>query len=291
MENHLAQNNIEKKIESFISDIPSLPVSAGKVLEICNDVNVSPFDLNKVISLDPVLTGRLLQLINSAYYGLGSHVTSLVKAITMLGINTVKNLALSTAVLNTLPRNKAHNGLNMEGYWRHCLCVGVTSKLLAVKQGVDPKYHQEYFTAGLLHDIGKLPLNAVLSSDYMNIIAAADNERKHLFNSENESLGTNHCNAGAMIAKAWKLDSPLVDVISFHHGMEEYYGEFMHILYNVAVADYFSIVYDVGFAGNRNPIKPEKAIWEAIGLNEDSFEEFKDSVFLEIDKAKIFLKI
>lgn len=285
----MIQDNLDKKIESFISDIPSLPVSAGKVLEICNNVNASPFDLNKVISLDPVLTGRLLQLINSAYYGLGSHVTSLVKAITMLGINTVKNLALTTAILNSLPGNKVINGLDMEGYWRHCLCVAVTSKLLAAKQGVDPKYHQEYFTAGLLHDIGKIPLNTILSSDYMNIIAAADRERKHLFNTENEGLGINHCSAGVMIAKAWKLDSPLADVISCHHGIEEYYGEFMHILYNVAAADYFSIVYEVGFAGNRNPIKPP--IWEAAGINEDSFEEFKDSVSVEIEKAKIFLKI
>jgi putative nucleotidyltransferase with HDIG domain len=248
-------------------------------------------DLNKVISLDPVLTGRLLKLINSAYYGLNSHVTSLIKAITMLGINTVKNLALSTAILSTLPQNKSLDGLNMEGYWRHSLCVGVTSKLLAAKQGVESKYHQEYFTAGLLHDIGKIPLNSVLSSDYMNTIAAADLDRKHLYNLENESLGINHCNAGALIAKAWKLESPIIDVISFHHGMEEYYGEYLHVLYNVAIADYFSVIYDVGFAGNRNPIKPEKPVWDAIGLNEDSFEELKDKVFQEIEKAKIFLKI
>nr|AGS54411.1 metal-dependent phosphohydrolase [uncultured bacterium contig00180] len=122
------------KIDTFISDMPSLPVSVGKVLEICNKPDVSPSDLNHVISLDPVLTGRILQLINSAYYGLGTHVTSLVRAITMLGINTVKNLALSTAILSTLPEYKGINGIDMEGYWRHCLCVGVTAKLLAVKK-------------------------------------------------------------------------------------------------------------------------------------------------------------
>jgi len=115
-------------------------------------------DLNQVISLDPVLTGRLLQLINSTYYGLNNRVTSLIKAITMLGINTVKNLTLSTTILGILPRNRKLRGLDMEGFWRHCLCAGVTSKLIAVKQEVDPKYQQEYFTTGLLHDIGKVPL-------------------------------------------------------------------------------------------------------------------------------------
>ena len=287
----MEQNKYDRNIESFIAEIPSLPVSAGKVMEVCNNRNVIPADLNKVIELDPVLTGRLLKLINSAYYGLGTHVTSLIKAITMLGINTVKNLALSTAILGTLPKNKIINGLNMEGYWRHCLCVGVTSKMLAEKQGVDRKFHQEYFTAGLLHDIGKIPLNAVLPEDYMNTVASADREHKQLFNLENDMLGINHCDAGIMIANSWKLDSPVSDVIIKHHNMKEYYGEFLHVLYNVAAADYFSIIYDIGFAGNRYPEKPEDAVWDSLGINENSFESIKDNVFLEIEKAKIFLKI
>ncbi|MCL2271683.1 MAG: HDOD domain-containing protein [Treponema sp.] len=287
----MKQNEYSNKIESFINEIPSLPVSAGKVMEVCNNRNVNPSDLNKVIELDPVLTGKLLKLINSAYYGLGTHVTSLIKAITMLGINTVKNLALSTAILGTLPKNRILDGLNMEGYWRHCLSVGVTSKLMAEMQGVDRKYHQEYFTAGLLHDIGKIALNAVLSEDYMLTVASADREHKQIYTLENDSLGINHCDAGIMISNAWKLDSPVSDVILWHHSVKEYYGEFLHILYNVAVADYFSIIYEIGFAGSRYPVKPEKNVWEAIGVNDNSFEEIKDKVFLEIEKAKIFLKI
>jgi len=288
----MTHRSIKFLIESYIKDMPSLPVSVGKVMEICDSQSVNPSDLNKVISLDPVLTGKLLKLINSAYYGLSSHVTSLVKAITMLGINTVKNLALSTAILGTLPKNKNHYGLNMEGFWRHCLCVGVTSKLLAVKQGVDPKYHQEYFTAGLLHDIGKIPLSAALDSDYMHTVSTADSEHKPLVYVENESLGINHCAAGEMIAKEWKLyNSPIADVISWHHDISNYYGENMHILCSVAIANYFSVAYDVGFSGNRKPIKPDKKIWDTAGLKEDSFEDLKEKVSLEIEKAKIFLKI
>ena len=284
-------NAINSKIEEYIDEMPSLPVSVGKVMEICNNTSVNPSDLNKVISLDPVLTGKLLKLINSAYYGLNTHVTSLVKAITMLGINTVKNLALSTAILSTMPKNKDLNGLDMEGFWRHCLSVGVISKLLAVKHGVDPKYHQEYFTAGLLHDIGKVPLNAVLSIDYMHIISNADREHKPLFTAENDRLGFNHCTAGKMIAGAWKLDSPLYDVITWHHNINEYSGENSNILLNTAIADYFSVVYEVGFAGNRKSPKPVDNIWEAIDLNEDTFESLKSIVSQEIEKAKIFLKI
>ena len=286
-----AHNKIHEEIETFINDMPSLPVSARKVLEICNMPNANPSDISKVISLDPVLTGRLLKLINSAFYSLNSRVTSLVKTITMLGINTVKNLTLSTAMLSTLPKNKVINGINMEGYWRHSLCAGIASKLLAEKQGVAAKFHQEYFTAGLLHDIGKIALNAVLSEEYMRTIEIAAREKKPLFIAENENLGINHCTAGEMIVKAWKLDSPVSDVISFHHSTEEYNSEYLHIIYNVVAADYFSVINDFGFAGNENPKKPDDAVWKIIGLNEKSFEELKNKASMEIEKAKIFLRL
>lgn len=287
----MAQNNINDKIESYINDIPSLPVSVGKVMEVCNVASVNPSDINKVISLDPVLTGRVLKLINSAYYGLNTHVTSLIKAITMLGINTVKNLALSTAILSALPKNKGIHGLDMEGYWRHCLSVGVISKLLAIKQGIDPVYHQEYFTAGLLHDIGKIPINAVLSADYLRIVSIANHEHKPLFIAENENLGTNHNIVGEMIASAWKLDSPVYDVIAWHHNIKGYSGKNFDILFIIAVANYFSVTYEVGFAGNMIFAKPADNIWKTIGLSEDSIEEIKIKVSKEIEKAKIFLKI
>lgn len=284
-------NNLSEKVKNYVMEIPSLPVSVGKTLQICDNANVNPSDLNKIISLDPVLTGRVLKLINSAYYGLGTHVTSLVKAITMLGLNTVKNLVLSTAVLNTLPENKGIDGLNMEGFWHHCLCVGVTSKLLAKKQGIDSKYLEEYFAAGLLHDIGKIPLNAVLTSEYMHLITVADRERKQLLTVENESLGFNHCEAGQMIANLWKLDSPITDVISCHHDINGCLDENLNIVCNVAIADYLSVVYEVGFAGNRKPLKPDQKTWETIGMSEDVFLEIMEKLYQEIEKAKVFLQV
>ncbi|MCX7654895.1 MAG: HDOD domain-containing protein, partial [Treponemataceae bacterium] len=157
---------VERKIDSYIKNMPSLPTTVAKVLEVCNNPRTSPADLNQVISLDPVLVGRVLKLINSAYYGLGQQVTSLVRAIIMLGINTVKNLALSSAVLRNLTSRKDFQALEMDGFWRHSLCVGVAAKMIAKKRGVDPKLTEEYFAAGLLHDIGKIDsgLNPITKS-------------------------------------------------------------------------------------------------------------------------------
>ena len=290
-ESKLKQNDLSGKIKNNIKEIPSLPVSVDKVMEICGKVNVNPSDLNKVISLDPVLTGRILQLINSAYYGLGTQIKSLIKAITMLGINTVKNFVLSTAVMNIMQKKREKNGLNTKEFWQHCLCVGVISKFLAAKQGENVKYLEEYFMAGLLHDIGKIPMNAVLSSDYADLITAAETDHKTLFETENEKLKINHCITGNMIADAWKLDSSIADVIMYHHDALNYRGKNASFVCNAAIANYFSVVNDIGFAGDRKPVKPEKIIWDTIGIKEDVYSDVIEKLYSEIERARVFLNI
>jgi len=283
--------DFDKTLGDFIKTMPSLPTSVTKVLEICNNPQTSPADLNHVISLDPVLVGRVLKLINSAYYGLGQPVTSLVRAIIMLGINTVKNLALSTAIMGQLSSKKSSSGLEMEGFWRHSLCVGVSAKLLARKRGIDIKMIEEYFTAGLLHDIGKIPLNAVLAKEYMLTVSVADRERKSLFEVEENVLGLNHCMAGAMIAGAWKLDGAVGDAIVHHHNYVDYFGNYKDVLYSVAAANRFASLSEIGFSGDRYPDPLSPVIWETLNVTWDMFEEIEKTVQSEIEKAEVFLKI
>ena len=287
----MTRDDLDQQIAEYIKNMPSLPTSVGKVLEICNNPQTSPADLNYVISLDPVLVGRVLKLLNSAYYGLGRKVTSLVRAIIMLGINTVKNLVLSTAIMGTLANGKNRLGLDMEGFWRHSLCVGVAAKLLAKQRGVDPKQLEEYFTAGLLHDIGKIPLNAVLAQDYMLAVSAADRERISLFRAEDAALGFNHCAAGALVVKAWKLLGPVGETIEYHHNLAGYSGGSQDILYSIAAANQFAVRQEIGFSGDRFPEKAGAAIWETLQTGVEVFEEIEKTVSGEIEKAQVFLNI
>jgi HD-like signal output (HDOD) protein len=148
-----------KRIQATIARMPSLSTTVVKVLETCNDPRASANDLKRVISLDPVLTGRVLKLINSAYFALGKPITSLTRAIIMLGVNTVKNLALSFAILKNMQGSGSFHAFSTNEFWLHCLGVGVVAKALAAVKGLYPAQQEEYFVAGLLHDLGKLPLN------------------------------------------------------------------------------------------------------------------------------------
>lgn len=283
---------LRKALEGYIDKMPPLPTSVGKVLEICQKPNAQPNDLNKVISLDPVLLARVMKLINSAYYGLNQEVTSLVRAIIMLGLNTIKNLALSTAVLGSL--NTAHTKnavLNLDGFWLHSLCVGVMAKHLARMRNVPVQEQETYFFCGLLHDIGKVPLNNRVPEDYLLALGASSELRIPLVQAEGQTLEFTHSDAGGLIIDAWKLSDDIKDVVAFHHTPLEYQGGHRDLVFTVMVADYFANVMEIGFSGNRFPATPPAEVYRALGITWSQVEDLEPQVRQEIERAKVFLKL
>ncbi len=278
-------------IRTYISKMPSLPIAWSKIQEISRDPKATPADLNQVISLDPVLMGRVMKLINSAYYGLNTQITSLVRAIIMLGVNTVKNLALSTAVLGGLTSKNSFQALNAEGFWRHSLCVGVAAKYLATKRRKDPKQLEEYFVSGLLHDIGKIPLNNKLSTEYVQALSTSDKEHLPLYLTEERAMDVNHCEVGKLIVNNWNLGTAMEDVVFFHHFLEQYPGDNRDVLLTVSAANYFANSFQIGFSGDRYPENLPQSVFDELKITRDDFDDLENKVNGEIEKAKIFLQV
>ena len=212
-------------LKSHINRMTPLSPTVTKVITICNQRDTSPGDVSRVISVDPVLMGKVLRLINSAYYGLPQKVTSIVRAIIMLGLNTVKNMLLSTAIMSTLGNRRNFNALEMIEFWKHSLAVGVTAKLIAKKRRLPPEIQEEYFIGGLLHDIGKIPLNNRFSEEYHQAMDLSEDTHQPLYLSENQMLGTNHALVGRLIAENWNLGNDITDTIYQHHSESLYQGE------------------------------------------------------------------
>ncbi len=278
-------------IQRHIDHMPALPVTVTKVMEIANNPAASPVDLNKVISVDPVLMARVLKLINSAYYGLPNKIKSLARAIIMLGINTVKNLALSSAIVKTLGAGEHFDALNPQAFWRHSLGVGVTAKLLAAKRQVPPDAREEYFIAGLLHGIGKIPLNNALSDEYVNAMALADRSQIPLNDAERQVFGFDHADVGALIGKTWKLGESILDTISYYPRPTEYAGPYTDIVNTVHVAVYFVTIAEIGFSGDRHPAHVNEDALNALGVKVSSLDEIEEEVEAEIRKAEVFLSL
>ncbi len=277
-----------KAIKKFIKRMPSLSTTVGKVMEICSRTDASPNELNKVISLDPVLTGQVLKLINSSYYSLMNKVTSLTRAITMLGMNTVKNMALSTAIIRSVSGAKKTRALPTKKFWAHSIGTGVCAKMLAKANGVPVMECEEYFVAGLLHDLGKIPFG----DEYTDVLDRVNEEQRPLIDIEREMLGVDHQVVGKMIAEKWKRNQAMTTAISFHHDVKAAPEEHRVRAAYVGLANMYANILDLGYAGDPFPNEGSANVMlELTGLSWEMFGEIAESVEAEIEKAQVFLQI
>ncbi|MBU0674435.1 MAG: HDOD domain-containing protein [Proteobacteria bacterium] len=281
-----------RRIQRFIDRMPSLSTTVTKVLSVCNQPSTSPSDLNRVVSLDPVLTGQVLKLINSAYYSLPNQITSLTRAIIMLGLNTVKNLALSTAILTSFSRADSFRSLDMDDFWTHSLCVGVTAKNLASRLGVPVVQWEEYFVAGLLHDLGKIPLNDCFDDQYGQVLELARLDQGSLARAEKMIIGLDHGLVGTLIAAKWKLSDAMTEVMGHHHDSENSSEEHRPLVAVVSLANLFANLYAYGDAGDT--FQEESVVGsllDQVGISWSELWPLVEIVGVEIRKARIFLQV
>ncbi len=284
----ISHEDRQKQIDKFINKMPSLSTTVGKVMEICSRTDASPNELNKVISLDPVLTGQVLKLINSAYYSLINKVTSLTRAITMLGLNTVKNMALSTAIIKSVSGVKKSKALPTTKFWAHSIGVGVSSKLLAKELDMPVMEREELFVAGLLHDLGKVPFG----DEYTEVLERTKSEQRPLFEVEKELLGVDHQEIGRLIAEKWKLNEFITACIVNHHDPSAVPEEYRLKVALVALGNIYSNIFDFGYAGDPYPEESKiEPLLQLTGLSWDQFSSIARDVEEEIEKAQIFLKV
>ncbi|MDD5476076.1 MAG: HDOD domain-containing protein [Syntrophales bacterium] len=281
-----------RRIEEHISRMPSLPVTVTRVLDICNRSSTSAYDLNRVISLDPVLTGQVLKLINSAYYGLRNRVTSLPRAIIMLGMNTIKNLVISTAVLNILDDRSSVRAFSMEKFWCHCLCSGVAAKWLAAVKGVAVEDQEEYFVGGLLHDLGKIPLNNLFPSEYGEILTTESVGGNDLCRREQEAFGVDHAEIGGIIARKWKLGDVLENCMRYHHETYRSGEQALSTVRIVALAD-MSAKRSGVFCEGDSPYDGDAldSLSSLCGFSQIDMDDLDETLSEELEKARIFLQL
>ena len=272
-------------VKNCINNMPSLPIGINKIKDVCYDPKSSSVDIYKLIILDPVLIAKVIKLFNSLYYDASEKVVSLAKIIIILGINTVKNLVINSADINNVNKKDSLRQDNAGTFWHHSFCTAVTAKIFALKTGKEYNEAEEYFMAGMLHDIGKIPILACFPSQYK---AIADNCKESLLDTEEQVFGFNHCAVGKMIAKQWVLGGKMELVVSEHHGSKQTTeSKYKEIINMVSVADYFINKMGFGFFGAQ--AAPSDALFKSTGITEDIFKDSEKTILSELEKAKGFL--
>ncbi len=278
-----------QQIESFINRMPSLPTTVAKVIEVCNQPQTSPNDLNRLISLDPVLTGKVLKLINSAFFTLSQPVASVTRAIVMLGINTVKNLALSTSIVGIFNGNSREGCFSMNDFWLHSLATGVTARMLAARQGIPGDAREEYFVGGLLHDIGKIPIMHCFPEEYAHILKESEQRHEPLYSTEKEILGFDHCHVGQIIAEKWRLSDNLSSALTSHHQKEQHEPAGFNDV--ISSANICAGSFSLGSAGDVSFENPRPLVVKYTGADSCDLSPFQSEIVAEVEKAKVFLAV
>ena len=272
-----------------IERMPSLSPTVAKIMQVANDPTSSANDLNKVISLDPVLAAKVLKLVNSAYFGFSDKVTSTVRAIVVLGLNTIKNLALSTAALETMSI-KGQSAINMDDFWKHLLGTGVVCKLIARKIGIGKNYLEDYFLAGLMHDMGKIVLNRINPVGYKKVIDVCATKTVDLQLVESRVFGINHAEIGELLGEKWGLQSQLIEALSKHHDPEAASEEHRKIVLAVYIANAFTKNQEVGFGGNTFIQQMGEGQWTELGIAPDVLQSFAGHLAEGVERASVFLQ-
>ncbi len=182
--------------------LPSVPAVALQVLELCQDDEVSIGKVGKVLTRDPALASKVLRVANSPYYGVRSEVTTIERAITILGINATLSLALSFSLVRGL-RQSANSGFDHHAYWQRSVIAATAARVV----GAAGYYanRDELFLAGLLQDIGMLVLNEAIPESYGEIIHSSKGSHEALVQLERKEIGADHAEVGAWLLKRWNL--------------------------------------------------------------------------------------
>ena len=193
-------------------NLPTIPTVLARILQLADSESASSKQLIAVIEHDPALTGKMLRLANSAFFGQSRRVATIPRAVVLLGFSTVRNLALGVKVWDTLGAGIARDRL--EELWAHAVAVGVAAKTLAARlRAGDP---DEAFTAGVLHDVGRLILAMRFREEYWQCVGGAG-EAEAIERKEAVTLGVDHAEVGGWILEAWSLPPAIVETVRSHH--------------------------------------------------------------------------
>lgn len=276
-----------KELIAKIEKLPTLPVVVARINAMVQNPKTSAREVGQAIATDPSLSARVLRLVNSAFFGFPSQISSVSHATTILGFNAIQNLALSATVFQ-LFRDGGEELFDRRAFWEHSLGVGVISRILAEKVRYPEK--EEAFTAGLIHDVGKIVLDQFVHEEFravMNMVRAND---MLLYEAESKILGLNHANVGYILSQKWNLPKKIQEPLSYHHapGLSKYNPQLTGIVH---LADILCRALKYGNGGDNKVPQLDRAAVADFKIGSSDIEQIKTMADKEIEKAEVFLEM
>lgn len=282
----------EKRVELILQqleELPTLPAVAMRVLEVTRDDGSSAREVVDLITSDPALTSRILQLVHRADLGIRGEIHSVDRAVVLLGFDAVRSAALAVSVFQTFSARPTGPGEHFcrEDFWKHCVAVACCAELLAEAIGnVSAVNPSEAFLCGLLHDIGKVALDATLPKSFSRVVEAADLLRGNVADLERTIIGLDHMVVGKRLAERWQLPMIIRDCAWLHDQAPQLLpSKVKHprMVNLVTLADQIAREQHLGYSGNYTFNIPRQSLLDAVGLTAKQVDDALSKLIQRIE--------
>lgn len=205
------QERIRREISARCGQLQPLPDLVTKVLSLIDDPDTEPAELERHLSTDPVLVGKMIGMVNTPLYATNRPVTSVADAIMVIGFRGLRSMVLAASVASHLKRNYAVLGHTDGGLWSHSIAVATAARAIRRAMGGGAQDAEKLFVMGLMHDVGKMMTAPYLEQEKSLPEGSLEEVEKAV-------LGTDHAEVGKIVAETWNLDAELGDALAGHHG-------------------------------------------------------------------------
>ena len=287
----VADLDIQQILDSAPDAVP-LPAAATAILQKSSMPNTSGKEISELLKTDTALTARVLRIANSAYYGLPRQVADIDNAVMLLGQRTIRNLVLTATMGGIGSQGVAGYGMGKGELFNHSLVVAQSAQTLSKEVG--KSIPAEAYTAGLLHDIGKVVLAQYVEQRIIIIVETAQTTNVSFGEAERQVLGVNHAEVGATLAEKWNLPDFLVGAIRVHHGTPsgEYSDDTTTLAATCILANQLSRQAGSG-VGSNETADPEipGVVSDILGVKPDDIDDLKELLRREIEQTMSLLGV
>lgn len=254
-----------------VGEIATLPEVTVKIIQIVENPQSTARDLHEVIKNDPALSARILKVVNSAFYGLPGQISSIDRAIVLLGLSAVKNIAIAASMTHLF-----NSGVEIEGFsgvevWRHSIATGVAARMVSSAQG-RPSV-EESFLAGLVADLGLLVERQVFPKQLAEVVARFTADGGDFCELEREIIGADHQPFGMALATKWRFPPTLCTTIGYHHKPMDLAAANRSLPSVVHIADILACRSGIGFCSIPQETEIAEEVLEVIKLTPEKIEE------------------
>lgn len=270
--------------------LPTLPSVAFQVMRLASDPKSAAEDLAKIIEADPSLAARVLRIANSAYYGLSKRLDSVKQAVVVLGFNTVRSLAVSAAVMDKF--EPAGADFDWPAFWQHSFAVGVGGRVIGRRLHNDRAREEQFFVAGLLHDVGKVVLGQYFPAEFNGVVQKMRESGCSFYEAERSLGGLTHAEIGGFLGAQWNLPDGLVRAIRHHHTPTAAEGDEGHIAKAIHLADILVKTRGVGSGGDDDISSLDEAAVCAMGFSDEDLADLVEGALeKELSESREVLDI